>query len=143
MPFAKFLAITLLAPGGVRVGGVAGLYDSASVAKLGLDAQVQILDNRLVGVDRDAHEARLADGSTLKYECLLLCTGLQDQTRARLGIHPQDQVNYPREFGELPSPVGELPSTRRTRCRRTQPFRRVRQTAVADRTYSNWLFDRT
>ena len=38
---ATFTNLTLLVPGSIRVGGLAGLYDAASIAKLGLDHQVR------------------------------------------------------------------------------------------------------
>lgn len=55
-------------------------------------AQVSIVESRMVGLDCDQRHITLQDGSTIKYEVCILATGLQDQTRARLGIAPQDQV---------------------------------------------------
>jgi 2-polyprenyl-6-methoxyphenol hydroxylase-like FAD-dependent oxidoreductase len=89
---ATFTNLTLLVPGSIRVGGLAGLYDATSIAKLGLDHQVTMLEKRMVALDSEARIVTLEDGSTLPYEALVLCPGLQDQTRARLGIAPHDQV---------------------------------------------------
>lgn len=89
---ATFTNVTLLVPGSIRVGGLAGLYDAASIAKLGLDHQVTMLEKRMVALDSEARIVTLEDGASLPYEALVLCPGLQDQTRARLGIAPHDQV---------------------------------------------------
>ena len=37
----NFTALTLLSAGSIHVGGVAGMYNAASIAKLGLDHQVR------------------------------------------------------------------------------------------------------
>eukprot|EP00854_Cymbomonas_tetramitiformis_P006217 gene6217-7449_t len=54
--------------------------------------QVTIVDERMVELDREAHEIVLESGRRLPYEVLLLTTGLQDQTRYRLGIEVNDPV---------------------------------------------------
>jgi len=46
----------------------------------------------MVALDAQARVVTLEDNTSLPYEALVLCTGLQDQTRARLGIAPHDQV---------------------------------------------------
>ena len=47
----------------------------------------------MVALDAAQRTVSLEDGSSLPYEVLVLCPGLQDQTRARLGIAPHDQVS--------------------------------------------------
>ncbi|KAL6751227.1 hypothetical protein V8C86DRAFT_2782277 [Haematococcus lacustris] len=75
-----FNYITLLAPGGIIVGGVACEYTASDIAKLGLDARVTLLDAEMVGLDRGNRMLELSDGSQLPYDVLVVAAGLQEQT---------------------------------------------------------------
>jgi len=80
----RFNHLTLLAPGGITLAGPAAAYDPAKLARMGLEAGVDILDAALVSLDRAARTVTLDDGAVLAYYTLALLTGAQDQTRAAL-----------------------------------------------------------
>ncbi|KAG1678295.1 hypothetical protein FOA52_013916 [Chlamydomonas sp. UWO 241] len=84
-PLLSFNYITLLAPGGVPVGGPACEFTGGLVARLGLEARVTLVDAELVGLDAGQRLAELSDGGVLSYDLLLLTCGLQEQTRATVG----------------------------------------------------------
>eukprot|EP00955_Chlamydomonas_euryale_P040553 351739-Chlamydomonas_euryale.AAC.1 len=50
-PRLAFNNVTLLAPGGVAVGGPACEYTAGLVARLGLQARITIVDAEMVGLD--------------------------------------------------------------------------------------------
>ena len=85
--------VTLLAPGGIAVGGPACEYTAGLVARLGLEApRVTVLDGELVGIDVQQRIAQLGggegdDGGTraLPYDLLLVASGLQEQSREAIG----------------------------------------------------------
>ena len=83
-----FNYLTLLAPGGISVGGPACEYTAGVVARLGLEARVTILDAELVGLDSQQRVVSLSSESgesQLTYDLLLVTSGLQEQTRGRVG----------------------------------------------------------
>jgi NADH dehydrogenase FAD-containing subunit len=86
-PRLSFNYVTLLAPGGISVGGPACEYTAGVVARLGLEARVTVLDAELVGIDAAQRVAQLGDvGETrLAYDLLLVTSGLQEQTRGSVG----------------------------------------------------------
>lgn len=80
-PELQFNYLTLLAPGGIKVGGMACLYTATVIAKLGLEARVLLLDAELVAVDRSQRLVDLSDGTQLAYDALVIAAGVQDQSR--------------------------------------------------------------
>lgn len=101
-PGCAFNNVTLVAAGGVSVGGPASAYTRASLAKLALESGggagggVAVVDNAMVGLDREARCVYLDDDTVLQYEMLVLASGLQDQTRFRLGASedlPVERLN--------------------------------------------------
>jgi hypothetical protein len=101
-PSCAFNNITLVAAGGLFVGGPASVYNRASLAKLALEngdgpsGSVVVVNNAMVGLDREARLVHLNDDTTLSYEMLVLASGHQDQTRHRLGASealPVERLN--------------------------------------------------
>jgi hypothetical protein len=45
----EFTSITLIAPGGITVGGAGSTYSSQDISKIGLEAQVRFACTKLVG----------------------------------------------------------------------------------------------
>eukprot|EP00798_Chlamydomonas_sp_ICE-L_P016739 gene16739-23010_t len=58
-----FNYVTLLAPGGISVGGVACEFTASVISKMGLEACVTLLDAEMVGLDRQQQLVELNDGS--------------------------------------------------------------------------------
>ena len=95
-PGCAFNSVTLVASGGLNVGGPASVYNRASLAKLALEGGgggggaggVAVVENAVVGLDRAACQVFLDDDTVLPYEVLVLASGMQDQTRWRLGAAP-------------------------------------------------------
>ncbi|KAL2636300.1 hypothetical protein R1flu_007779 [Riccia fluitans] len=56
--------------------------------KLGLDCHINVVVATVTGIDRKGHLIELSNGEILTYDWLVLSTGLQDQTRNRLGLSP-------------------------------------------------------
>lgn len=89
-PGCVFNNVSLVAPGGLQVGGAASAYTRASLAKLaletggGVNGGVTVVDAAMVGLDRDTRNVYLDDDTALPYEMLVLATGRRDQTRFRL-----------------------------------------------------------
>ncbi|WIA39160.1 hypothetical protein OEZ86_005287 [Tetradesmus obliquus] len=75
----SFNSLTLLAPGGVPVGGVACTYTAGLVARMGVQAAVTIVDGQMASLDTAQKLVGLDDGSQLPYDLLVVATGLQDQ----------------------------------------------------------------
>uniref|UniRef100_A0A383WNS6 Cilia- and flagella-associated protein 61 N-terminal domain-containing protein n=1 Tax=Tetradesmus obliquus TaxID=3088 RepID=A0A383WNS6_TETOB len=75
----SFNSLTLLAPGGVPVGGVACTYTAGLVARMGVQAAVTIVDGQMASLDIAQKLVGLDDGSQLPYDLLVVATGLQDQ----------------------------------------------------------------
>jgi hypothetical protein len=73
----SFNSLTLLAPGGVPVGGVACTYTAGLVARMGLQAAVTIVDGQMASLDTAQKLVGLDDGSQLPYDLLVVATGLQ------------------------------------------------------------------
>ena len=70
------------------MGGPACEYTAGVVARLGLEARVTILDAELVGLDTKQRTVQIhgEEGeSQLPYDLLLVTSGLQEQTRGRVG----------------------------------------------------------
>ncbi|EFJ42895.1 hypothetical protein VOLCADRAFT_107000 [Volvox carteri f. nagariensis] len=82
-PDLQFNYLTLLAPGGIKVGGMVCQYTAGVIARLGLEARVLLLDAELTGLERDIRVIHLSDNSQLSYNQLVIATGLQDQSRYR------------------------------------------------------------
>jgi hypothetical protein len=78
----SYNSITLLAPGGISVGGPACEYTASLVARLGLDARVRLLDAELIGLDAQQQVIELSDGTQQQYDLLLVACGVQEQTRS-------------------------------------------------------------
>ena len=76
-PDLRFNSLTLLAPGGVAVGGVACNYTGGVVVRMGLGAAAALVDARMVEVDRQQQLLVLEDGNVLPYDLLVIATGLQ------------------------------------------------------------------
>jgi hypothetical protein len=76
-PELRFNSLTLLAPGGVAVGGVACKYTGSAVVRMGLGAKAALVDARMVEVDRQQQLLVLEDGNVLPYDLLVIATGLQ------------------------------------------------------------------
>jgi len=88
-PHTCFSSITLVSPGGLPderirgtrelcTQGTAVMYDSVLTDRIAFSKRVQIVDERMVYVERDAKAIVLSDGSLLEYDYLVLATGLQD-----------------------------------------------------------------
>ena len=98
IPECVFNNVTLLAVGGLAVGGPASYYNKASLAKLALEradsnrSGISIHDHAVVGLDRDARELHLDDGTSLSYELLAIACGRQDQARSISHWFPYDPV---------------------------------------------------
>jgi hypothetical protein len=98
IPECVFNNVTLLAVGGLAVGGPASYYNKASLAKLALEradsnrSGISIHDHAVVGLDRDARELHLDDGTSLSYELLAIACGRQDQARSISHWSPYDPV---------------------------------------------------
>lgn len=73
----SFNSLTLLAPGGVPVGGVACTYTAGLVARMGVQAAVTIVDGQMASLDTEQKLVGLDDGSQLPYDLLVMATGLQ------------------------------------------------------------------
>jgi hypothetical protein len=73
----SFNSLTLLAPGGVPVGGVACTYTAGLVARMGVQAAVTIVDGQMASLDTAQKLVGLDDGSQLSYDLLVVATGLQ------------------------------------------------------------------
>lgn len=56
---------------------VCGPLRAGVIAKLGLEARVDLLDAEMVGLDRANRGVELSDGSQLAYDLLLITSGLQ------------------------------------------------------------------
>jgi hypothetical protein len=69
--------ITLLAPGGICIGGIGSAFTKSSIARMGLDAQVFLLNGEMHGLDRASRSIVLSDGTVLSYSLLLICAGVQ------------------------------------------------------------------
>lgn len=82
-PELQFNYLTLLAPGGIKVGGMACQFTAGVIARLGLEARVMLLDAEVIGLDRGSKLLDLSDGSQIFYNQLVLAAGLQDQSRYR------------------------------------------------------------
>lgn len=76
-PGTRFTNITLLAPGGLRMDGIAAELTAERVSRLGLHANITIVDSHLVALDAQQQLLMLADGSSLPYDLLAVATGLQ------------------------------------------------------------------
>ncbi|KAL3677551.1 hypothetical protein R1sor_027499 [Riccia sorocarpa] len=57
-------------------------------AKLGLDCHINVVVATVMGIDRKGHLIELSNGEIMTYDWLVLSTGLQDQTRNRIGLSP-------------------------------------------------------
>ncbi len=92
-PHTHFPNLTLVAPGGIpdeRIDGVRALctqgaskpggFDSRFSSKLGLLNRLNVIDDRMVYLERDAQAIVLSDGSLLEYDYLVVASGLQDTT---------------------------------------------------------------
>eukprot|EP00775_Hariotina_reticulata_P004215 gene4215-4464_t len=89
-PQLTFTNLTMLAPGGVTVGGVACEYTAALVARMGLEATVTLVDGHMTQLDRHQKLVGLADGSQLPYDVLVVATGQQDHLAAAVnGAFPE------------------------------------------------------
>jgi hypothetical protein len=79
-PGCAFNNVTLVATGGLSVGGPASVYNRASLAKLALEngggagGGVAVVDNAVVGLDREAKCVYLNDETVLQYEMLVLAS---------------------------------------------------------------------
>ena len=100
-PQLSFNYITLLAPGGISVGGVACEYTASLIARLGLEARLTMVDAELIGLDVQQRVMELSDGRQLPYELLLVTSGVQEQTRTELGKVDPDVVQYVVDAREL------------------------------------------
>jgi hypothetical protein len=76
-PRMRFTSITLLAPGGVVVGGVGSELSAARLAAIGLQASVTVVDSHMVALEASERMVLLADGSQLAFDLLAVTTGLQ------------------------------------------------------------------
>ncbi|GLC35782.1 Cilia- and flagella-associated protein 61 [Pleodorina starrii] len=79
----QFNYLTLLAPGGIKVGGMVCQYTAGVIARLGLEARVLLLDAEMTGLEREPRVVHLSDNSALSYNQLVITAGLQDQSRYR------------------------------------------------------------
>lgn len=82
-PTYSFNYITLIAPGGIAVGGLSRGYDSGLLARLGLEARVNLVDADLHGLNREDRRLHLSDGSVQSYEVLALCLECVEPTKQR------------------------------------------------------------
>lgn len=76
-PHLTFTSLTLLAPAGVPVGGVACRFTASLVACMGLQATVTIVDEQMLAIDTAQKLIGLSGGSQLPYDLLVVATGLQ------------------------------------------------------------------
>ncbi|KAG6550628.1 hypothetical protein Mapa_007725 [Marchantia paleacea] len=65
---------------------IVDLGPAYSFPKLGLDCHINVIVATMTGIDRKGHCLELSNGDILKYDWLVLSTGLQDQTRNKLGL---------------------------------------------------------
>jgi len=71
-----FINLTLLSPGGLASAAAA----ASTCHPPGLEGFVTLVDGMLAGVDRNERVAVLRDGSVLRFDLLVLTTGLQVET---------------------------------------------------------------
>eukprot|EP01018_Ginkgo_biloba_P014259 Gb_08171 [translate_table: standard] len=95
-PYMHFRNLTLVSSFGLK-----GLSSSmiscpdtrrgpaSSFPKLGLDCEVKVISDHVVGLDRESRYVTLSTGQVLPYDYLVLSSGLQDQTRWLVGTGPQ------------------------------------------------------
>jgi len=76
-PCMRFTNLTLLAPGGVQTDSVIGCFTAARVARLGLHANVTMVDSHMVALEPEEQILMLADGTQLPFDLLTVATGLQ------------------------------------------------------------------
>lgn len=76
-PHIRFTHLTLLAPGGVRTDSIASQMTAARVSRMGLHANVTIVESHMVALDAQQQVLMLADGGQLPYDLLAVTTGLQ------------------------------------------------------------------
>ncbi|BBN05258.1 cilia- and flagella-associated protein 61 [Marchantia polymorpha subsp. ruderalis] len=65
---------------------IVDLGPAYSFPKLGLDCHINVIVATMTGIDRKGHCLELSNGDILTYDWLVLSTGLQDQTRNKLGL---------------------------------------------------------
>lgn len=85
-PHTRFTSITLLAPGGIHTDSIAGQLSAAHLARLGLHANVTVVDSHLVALDTQQQLLALADGQQLPYDLLAVTTGVQVCSYVCVGI---------------------------------------------------------
>ncbi|CAM9236745.1 unnamed protein product [Chrysoparadoxa australica] len=92
-PYLNFTSITLISPGGIphQEAPVVGLIDedlpdAYHMECFGLEARINVLENRVVELDRENKAVLLPDGAVIPYDTLVLTTGRQDVTAKRLGL---------------------------------------------------------
>lgn len=73
----RFTNLTLLAPGGVQTDSLIGCFTAARVARLGLHANVTMVDSHMVALEPEEQILMLADGTQLPFDLLTVATGLQ------------------------------------------------------------------
>lgn len=89
-PHIKFTHLTLLAPGGVNTRGISSQLTAERIARLGLHANVTIVDSHLVALEAQQQLLVLADGGQIPYDVLAVATGLQVRAAvmAPTGLQP-------------------------------------------------------
>jgi len=70
--------------------GTSPEYRPLELERLALGSRVRVIDSRICEIDRDAKAVVLPDDSIVPYDTLVITTGLQDQTAARLGADRAD-----------------------------------------------------
>ena len=70
-------------------------FNPATMARLGLPSNVQVVDAAMVGIDRPAGRIHLAGGGCIPYDILMLAPGLTESTTGRLGLARPPRGLYP------------------------------------------------
>lgn len=83
--------MTLIAPGGLRhkrpssdpsfnLKAESTSYTADEISRLLVEEKVNVIDDRVIDINRDAQTVQLANGPCMPYDTLVLTMGLQDQT---------------------------------------------------------------
>lgn len=90
--YLNFTNITLISPGGLphhhvpdkkgNLKAYSTSYTHEELKKLMLEARIQVIDSRVVDIDRSDKNVILNDSFVVPYDTLVLTMGIQDQTLA-------------------------------------------------------------
>jgi len=111
--YLNFTNITLIAPGGLphhhfdeklqNLKAYSTSYSQQELKRLMLETRVQVINARMVDIDRSDKNIILHDDSIIPYDTLVLAMGLQDKTLASLGYVSRGVV--PLQHGKEQKPL--------------------------------------